>query len=178
MLAMWAEMNVVVADEFRDGNVPARLRPLPVTRRALAALPEGVKEFYFRGHSVCDEEGLLSWLRNDQREGGPSGFIGFAVRAHMDKVLHEAITQTPESCWQPYSEESAAIKECADIDYVAEETPANRYRKPFRYVAIPQEATGAVCRRQYGEALRGDFESMGLDPEETVGLAPRKGGHD
>ena len=23
MLAVWAEMNLVVADEFRDGNVPA-----------------------------------------------------------------------------------------------------------------------------------------------------------
>jgi hypothetical protein len=136
MLAVWAEMNVVVADEFRDGNVPARLQPLPVARRAFAALPEGVKEFYFRGDSACEEQGLLSWLRNEQREGGPSGVIGFAVSACLDKALHEAIRQTPESCWQPYSEDSTAIKECADIDYVAEETAENHYWEPFRYVAI------------------------------------------
>ncbi len=28
MLALWAEMNVVVAEEFRDGNVPALKDPL------------------------------------------------------------------------------------------------------------------------------------------------------
>jgi hypothetical protein len=30
MLALWAEMNVVVTDEFRDGNVPALREPLRV----------------------------------------------------------------------------------------------------------------------------------------------------
>jgi hypothetical protein len=25
MLAVWAEMDVVLADEFRDGNVPAQM---------------------------------------------------------------------------------------------------------------------------------------------------------
>ena len=36
MLALWAEMNVVLADEFRDGNVPAQQQPLRVARRAFA----------------------------------------------------------------------------------------------------------------------------------------------
>ena len=30
MLAVWAEMDVILADEFRDGNVPAMMAPLPV----------------------------------------------------------------------------------------------------------------------------------------------------
>ena len=30
MLAVWAEMDVVLADEFRDGNVPAMMAPLGV----------------------------------------------------------------------------------------------------------------------------------------------------
>jgi hypothetical protein len=29
MLALWAEMNLIVADEFRNGNVPALQEPLP-----------------------------------------------------------------------------------------------------------------------------------------------------
>jgi hypothetical protein len=28
MLVLWAEMNVVVADQCRDGNVPAQQAPL------------------------------------------------------------------------------------------------------------------------------------------------------
>ncbi len=34
MLALWAEMNVIVADEFRDGNVPARQERRMVCRIA------------------------------------------------------------------------------------------------------------------------------------------------
>lgn len=33
VLALWAEMNVVVGDEFRDGNVPAQQALLPITQR-------------------------------------------------------------------------------------------------------------------------------------------------
>ena len=46
MLAVWAEMNLVLADEFRDGNVPAQLRPLTVAKAAFAALP-GTVDAYF-----------------------------------------------------------------------------------------------------------------------------------
>ncbi len=74
----------MLTDEFRDGNVPAIQDLLRVARRAYAALPETVGERYFRGDSACDEETLLTWLRNEQREEGPPGFIGFAVSARMN----------------------------------------------------------------------------------------------
>jgi Transposase DDE domain group 1 len=136
VLALWAEMNVVLADEFRDGNVPAQQALLPVAKRAFQALPETVREFYFRGDSACEEDGLLTWLRNEQREGGPRGKIGFAVSARMCPALHADILRIPEAHWQPYSEDSTATKECAEIDYVPEESVENRYREPLRYVAI------------------------------------------
>ena len=59
-------MNVVVAEEFRDGNVPVLKDPKRVAQRAFATLPETIRERYFRGDSGCDEEGLLSWLRNPE----------------------------------------------------------------------------------------------------------------
>jgi hypothetical protein len=136
MLALWAKMNVVVADEFRDGNVPAIQEPLRVARRDLEALPETVQGRYFRGDSACDEESLLTWLRNEQREGGPAGLIGFAVSARMNPVLREEILATPEDRWQPYSEDSQVVKQCAQVDYFPEETVENRYREPLRTVAI------------------------------------------
>ncbi|MHB8302537.1 MAG: hypothetical protein ACYDC6_06845 [Acidobacteriaceae bacterium] len=33
MLVAWAKMDVVLADEFRDGNVPAMMAPLTVAKR-------------------------------------------------------------------------------------------------------------------------------------------------
>ena len=136
LLALWAELNVVVADEFRDGNVPAQQAPLPVTQRGFQALPKTVTERYFRGDSACDEDSLLSWLRDEKRADGPPGRIGFAVSARMHPALHQEIVATAEAQWQPYSEDSAAIKECAEVDYVPEESAENRYREPLRYVAI------------------------------------------
>ena len=136
MVAVWAEMNVVVAEEFRDGNVPALKDPLRVAQRAFVALPATVQERYFRGDSACDEEELLSWLRDEKRAGGPQGFIGFAVSARMNPALREEIASIPEEKWQAYSEDSGAVKECAQVEYFPEETVANRYREPLRTVAI------------------------------------------
>lgn len=44
MTAVWAELNLVVADQFRDGNVPASFAPLPVAQAAFAALPLTIQE--------------------------------------------------------------------------------------------------------------------------------------
>ena len=135
VLALWAELNVVVADEFRDGNVPAHQQLLPITQRAFQGLPETGVERYFRGDSACCEQSLIEWLRDEQRAEGRQGHIGFAVSARMNPALHAEIIATPESRWQPYSEDSTVVKECCEVDYVPEE-PGNPYREPLRYVAI------------------------------------------
>ncbi len=148
MLALWAELNVVLADEFRDGNVPAQQQPLRVVQRAFAALPETVGEYYFRGDSACEEEALLSWLRNPERPDGPRGFLGFAVSARMNPALREEILATPAERWQPYSEDGEAIKECAQVDYFPKETAQNHYREPLRCIAIR-------IRKKQGELFAG-----------------------
>jgi hypothetical protein len=79
MLAVWAEMDTVLADEFRDGNVPAQMAPLTVAKAAFAALPHTVTSYYYRGDSACHEKELLRWLSNQRREEGPQGRIGFAI---------------------------------------------------------------------------------------------------
>jgi hypothetical protein len=135
LLAIWAELNVIVADEFRDGNVPGQQAPLAVTKRAFQALPP-MKELYFRSDAAGDEDHLLTWLRDEKRPDGPQGFIGFAVSARMNPALHAEIMATPEAKWQWHSEDSRVIKECVEVDYVPEESVENRYREPLRYVAL------------------------------------------
>ena len=120
VLALWAEMSVVVADEFRDGNMSAHQELLPITQRAFQALPETVVERYFRGDSACHEHRLLEWPRDEQRAGGPQGRIGFAVSARMNPGLHTEMVATPGSRWQPYREDSMVVKECREVDYVPE----------------------------------------------------------
>jgi hypothetical protein len=137
MLAVWAEMDVVLADEFRDGNVPAIMAPLTVAKRGFAALPHPVETYYFRGDSACHERNLVDWLREEQRGDGPQGFIGFAISARMSDALHKAILQVPEGPWEVYGEPHAKeIRECAEIDFVPGEKSEHKETKPLRYVAI------------------------------------------
>ncbi|MGO8785782.1 MAG: hypothetical protein ACLQVL_00170 [Terriglobia bacterium] len=39
VLAVWAETGLLLADQFRDGNVPAQMQLLTVAQQAFAALP-------------------------------------------------------------------------------------------------------------------------------------------
>jgi hypothetical protein len=137
MLAVWAEMDVVLADEFRDGNVPAMMAPLVVAQRAFAALPETVTSFYYRGDAACHENHLMEWLRDEKRADGPQGFIGFAVSARMSEALRQAILQVPEAGWEIYGEPHAQeVRECAEIDFVPGEKSEHKDTQPLRYVAI------------------------------------------
>lgn len=115
MLALWAEMNLVLDDEFRDGNVPAQQRPLPAARRAFQALPDNVTEYYFRGDPGCHEAELIRWLRDEKRAEGPHGRIGFAVSVRMFPSLKKHIQRPLESSWKPYREDADADSQCADV---------------------------------------------------------------
>lgn len=136
MLALWAELDVVAADQFRDGNVPAIQEPLSVAQRAFQALPETVEEHYFRGDAACYEKQLLDWLRDEKRENGPQGRIGFAVSAPMTKPLKEAILAAPAARWETYREDAEALVECAPVDYYPGPLRAEDYREPLRYIGI------------------------------------------
>jgi len=137
MLALWAEMDLALADEFRDGNVPATKALLPVTQRAFQALPETVNEFYFRGDSGCWERTLVNWLRDEQRSEGPKGRIHFAISVRMTPTLKEHILRLGNQGWKPYREDSETISECANLfNYWPEEDERPEGAGPLRYVAI------------------------------------------
>jgi len=137
MLALWAEMNLVVADEFRDGNVPAQKEPLRVARRAFQALPASVGEYYFRGDSACWEKQLLSWLRDEQRADGPKGPITFGISVRMTPNLKKHIARLGENLWKPYREDTGMISECADLlNYWPEDEERPEGAGPLRYIAI------------------------------------------
>jgi hypothetical protein len=129
-------MNLVLADEFRDGNVPAQKEPLRVARRAFQALPATVSELYFRGDSACWEKELLNWLRNEQRAGGPTGPITFGISVRMTPNLKKHIVRLGENLWQAYREDAGMISECADVLNYWPEDELPEGAGPLRYIAI------------------------------------------
>lgn len=137
LLALWAEMDLALADEFRDGNVPAHVAPLATVKRAFAALPESVEEYYFRGDAACWERELVRWLRDERREEGPQGLITFAISVRMTANLKKHIVRLPEHLWKPYREDGEAVSECADLlNYWPAEEDRPEGAGPLRYVAI------------------------------------------
>jgi hypothetical protein len=62
VVALWAEQDVILADELRDGSVPAGSGNRRVVEPAPAALPAGVAAIRVRGDSALDEQTLLRWL--------------------------------------------------------------------------------------------------------------------
>lgn len=130
----WAEQDLVIADEYRDGNVPAGMDNLPLIRRSFLSLPASVTKMYFRADSACYERNVLRWLADEQRVAGPHGSIGFTISADMTPELRQVCTEVPEDQWQLVDERADETVCCADVEF----TPGNRPKdsQPLRYVAV------------------------------------------
>ena len=129
VLVLWAEQDVVLAEEFRDGNVPAGSGNLRVVQKAVGALPEGVEQVLLRGDSALYEHNLMDWL--DEQA------IGFAISADMSTPLRTAIQALPEDAWQTETQDRDAVRQWAEVAYVPDD---GNYRKQapvkHRYLAI------------------------------------------
>lgn len=137
MLAVWAEADLVLADEFRDGNVPARQDPLTCAKLAFAALPTTITARYFRGDSACHEHDLLQWLRHADRATEPGGAIGFAVSAFTSSELSQALKQIPGKQWTTFATESnGTLRQWAEVPFVPGEHYEQKERRPLRYVGL------------------------------------------
>lgn len=137
MVAVWAEADLVVADEFRDGNVPAKQEPLWCAQQAFASLPERVEQRFFRGDSACHENGLIDWLKHSDRQQERGGRIGFAISAVMSEALQKAVQQVPDKQWRTMATEAdGTLRQWAEVDFVPGEASEKKASKPLRYVGL------------------------------------------
>jgi hypothetical protein len=138
VIAYWAEQDLVVADEFRDGNVPATMALLPVLQEAILALPETVRLVRFRSDSAAYVHELLDWCR---KEIPGRARIEFAISAEMSDRLKAVIEAVAEENWKPLRKVSdqgwvVGRKEWAEIEYVPTIRSSSKQMKPDRYLAI------------------------------------------
>ncbi len=137
MVAVWAETDLVLADEFRDGNVPAKQDPLTCAKLAFAALPATILRRYFRGDSACHDNDLLDWLKAPERAVEPGGRIVFGISAVLSKELAQALRAVTESDWKTFdTEEDGTLRQWAEVDFVPGEQSEHKDSKPLRYVGL------------------------------------------
>jgi hypothetical protein len=79
----WAEQQVMLYSEFRDGNVPAGHEQLRVMKDALVALPASVTTVFLRSDSAACQKDLLLYCGEgkDERFGGDRIVRGQKPRA-------------------------------------------------------------------------------------------------
>lgn len=137
MVAVWAEADLVLADEFRDGNVPAMQEPLNCAKLAFAALPENIEKRCFRGDSACHEQDLLAWLNHADRQKEPGGRIEFAVSARMSKELFQCLNAIDEKQWKTYATDGDGTqRQWAEAPFVPGEKGEKKNSQPLRYVGL------------------------------------------
>jgi hypothetical protein len=125
----WAETGLVLAEEFRQGNVLAGMDMKRVVDDAYDMLPPGEWQVKVRSDSAAYQQDVLDhWHARNW---------GFAVSADMSTHLRKALETLPADAWQMwYEEKGGMIREWAEVPF----TPARRNEKkdtqPYRYLAV------------------------------------------
>lgn len=137
----WAEQDLILSDEFRDGNVPAGMDPLSSFLRAVRALPPSVETIYFRSDSAAYQHKLLDKLREGVERNGKQVPVYFAISADVSEGLRGKIISLSESAWKPLRRltEKGLIegrKEWAELEFVPSASSVKKDMKPDRYLAI------------------------------------------
>jgi len=133
LLVAWAEAGLVLADEFRDGNVPASSRIKELVDEAFAALPARAPadswRVSVRSDSAAYERTVLDhWAGRGWR---------FAVSADMSPQLKQEVLRRPFEAWQPWATEAkGCVREWAEVPYVPSRTAEKKDTQPYRYLAI------------------------------------------
>lgn len=138
----WAEQQVVLHSEFRDGNVPAGFKLQRVLEESLAHLPPGVETLSLRSDSAAYDTEVLFWCER-AAEHPQYGRILFTISADITKEFRQAVAAVTE--WTP---ESRLVKgrqvrtgrEYAEVVYVPNSHALQSdIPEPFRYLAIREK---------------------------------------
>jgi hypothetical protein len=126
LVAVWAEQQLVVADEFRDGNVAGGEDPLSSVQRAFANLPPWVTARRFRADSAAYYTPLLKYLVQEE--------IGFAISADMTKELRACCTAVAPKRWAVLDTREREQVDIAEVEFTPGDWP--RAAWPLRYLAL------------------------------------------
>jgi hypothetical protein len=133
----WAEKQLVLHTEFRDGNVPAGHKNLRILKEALEFLPEGIKRVRLRSDSAAYQHNLLKYCETGKNK--KFGRIEFAIGCDVTDEFKEAALLVEEDQWHPIYKRKKKIKtkqEWADVGFVPNAIGHSKNSPEYRYIAI------------------------------------------
>jgi len=143
----WAEHQIVLHTDFRDGNVPAGYEQLRVLKESLALLPEGVEVVRLRSDTAGYQHDLLRYCEKgkDKRFGR----IEFAVGADVTPEFKKAVLmEVGQQDWKAIYKEYDGIRiktnqEWAEVCFVPNAIAHSKDAPVYRYLAI-REPLGSM----------------------------------
>lgn len=135
----WAEQQMMLYSEFRDGNVPAGYEQLRVLKHSLSMLPASVTKVYLRSDSAAYQKDLLLYCGEGRDER--FGVIEFAVSADVTAEFRKAVLAVPETEWQPLYRTKDGMNEKTDqewteVCYVPNWAGHSKKNAEYRFIAI------------------------------------------
>ena len=131
MVVTWAQTGLVLADEFRDGNVPASkdiARVVDEAYESLPSRPEGWEVRIRSDSAAYDQQVLGHWHSRGWQ---------FAVSADMSPQLRQEISLLKPEEWHLWeAEKGGFVREWAEVVYVPSRKVEKRQAQPYRYLAI------------------------------------------
>jgi hypothetical protein len=125
----WAETGLVLAEEFRQGNVLAGRDIKRVVDEAYDMLPAGEWKVKVRSDSAAYQQDVLDHWHGRTWH--------FAVSADMSVQLRQAIEALPADAWQIwYTEKGGMIREWAEVPFTPSRKNEKKDTQPYRYLAV------------------------------------------
>jgi hypothetical protein len=134
----WAEQELILHTEFRDGNVPAGYDQLSVFKEALRCLPKGIKKVRLRSDTAGYQHNLLKYCATGENKR--FGKIEFAIGCDVTPEFKKAVSEVPERDWKPLFREVNGEKiktgrEWAEVCFVPSAIGHSKKGPEYRYVA-------------------------------------------
>jgi hypothetical protein len=135
----WAEQDLLVRSEFRDGNVPANYNLLRVFQESLERLPEGVDSVYYRGDSASFVQELLRYCAEGKNER--FGTVHFTISTRTSAAFRNKVRRVKDEDWKtvycklPDGRLKRTKQQYAEVGYVPH-WASHQDAPTYRFLAI------------------------------------------
>lgn len=133
----WAEQEIILHSEFRDGNVPAGFEQLRVFKESLGCLPSWITKVRLRSDTAGYQHDLLRYCATGASD---FGVIEFAIGCDVSPQFKQAVAEVEESEWKPLykmvngKKQDSGI-EWAEVCFVPEAIGRSKKGPEYRYLA-------------------------------------------
>jgi hypothetical protein len=140
----WAEHEMVLHSQFRDGNVPAGFDILRPIKEAISMLPDGVKTVMVRQDTAGYRNEDMGWFERAE-EHPQFGRILFTISADITPEFRKAVAQVKSTEWtKEYRMRGGKLvpsgREYAEVIYMSNaQAVLTGVEEAFRFIAIREK---------------------------------------